>query len=852
MAGRLFYPIFKAFDSSANLLVGGKLYTYSPGTTTAKATYSDAAETTPHANPIILDSLGEKEIFLDGATKLVLKDSTDVTIWTKDSVLPGDGYVVGDTATVDTIAALRLISGSAGSSAQPFGYYAAGDGGGGPVRVWKTGAPGTYTDNGGSTIVPTGGDGSGAWVWAWSGPVNAKWLGATGDGVTDDYTALNRIFNSTSLNTWGKVFFPAGAYRTTQQIAPTVNFSSVIFEGGGDDGSLGPNYTKTHIFYDGAVDATKATIRFTAGPSAGWTQLQWENLHFTANQKAGAAFVIEGTTGATYANQQAFDHCDFSFGTKFGLLIGDPAGLVDLDSHKVVLTNSRAYGSPINVYANGQNMFGLHFDKFSGLNDPSGGATGYTVNHIRIGKGGNVTCNDCYFGPLKPETTVINPITGIAVADADVYAIDTAVSVHISGGHSEESRVLRVRIAAECYNTVDIDNFTVNDARDDDGKGRNLDWDAGAAAYSIYNEGHLKISHSQFGDGTTGAGGYRRIYNNSYLNISNGYHPFFLGIRGLVIHGSSSRVVVDEMNATYPINANHNLSYWQSSSALLDGIAVWAGGGTATLSRGITNADIGHNVATVTTTVASGSNGSGFLHDFRLPAPGRCTLIVSGYAATWNGLSVYRSSNLSSVIPDGNIESVHNSVTKRFIAALQLTVNNASNERRAYNFIGMPSGFTGVYDYDVIAIVPGWWTIPQVSALLKNGIPENDNNRHHVHFGTAYPTVGENWDAGDIVFNRAASSGNPSGWICTNRTETAVKAGAVAGAVNIDVDSTTGITTSHTIGIQLDSGAWHWSTVSVVVDADTVTIASGIPAGQAAAIGKYVMALRWNVMSNLP
>lgn len=93
--------------------------------------------------------------------------------------------------SIDTIADLRVVTGGSGSTATVSGYYSAGDGGGGPLRIWKGGeAPGTYVDNGGSIIVPTGGDGSGSWVWEWSGPVIADWFGAVGDGITDDYDSI--------------------------------------------------------------------------------------------------------------------------------------------------------------------------------------------------------------------------------------------------------------------------------------------------------------------------------------------------------------------------------------------------------------------------------------------------------------------------------------------------------------------------------------------------------------------------------------------------------------------------------------------------------------------------------------
>ena len=80
-------PIFQAFDDNGNPLNGGKLHTYINQTTTPKTTYSDADLSTPNTNPIILDSRGEcGPIFGFGFYKFVLKDETDVTIWTADDI----------------------------------------------------------------------------------------------------------------------------------------------------------------------------------------------------------------------------------------------------------------------------------------------------------------------------------------------------------------------------------------------------------------------------------------------------------------------------------------------------------------------------------------------------------------------------------------------------------------------------------------------------------------------------------------------------------------------------------------------------------------------------------------------
>lgn len=77
------------FDASGNPLVGGKLYTYEAGTTTPLAAYTSSAGTVAAANPIILNSRGECEVWLGAGTyKLRLTTAADVDVWTVDDV-PG-------------------------------------------------------------------------------------------------------------------------------------------------------------------------------------------------------------------------------------------------------------------------------------------------------------------------------------------------------------------------------------------------------------------------------------------------------------------------------------------------------------------------------------------------------------------------------------------------------------------------------------------------------------------------------------------------------------------------------------------------------------------------------------------
>ena len=79
-------------DNNGNPLSGGKLFSYSAGTTTPAATFTSSLGVTPHTNPIVLDSGGRVpggETWLtDGVIyKFVLQTSTNVLIATYDNIV---------------------------------------------------------------------------------------------------------------------------------------------------------------------------------------------------------------------------------------------------------------------------------------------------------------------------------------------------------------------------------------------------------------------------------------------------------------------------------------------------------------------------------------------------------------------------------------------------------------------------------------------------------------------------------------------------------------------------------------------------------------------------------------------
>lgn len=78
------------FDDNGNVLSGGRIYTYSAGTSNPRATYTSLGGSTENPNPIVLDSGGRlpEDMWLDaGATyRFVLADSTNVQIGSYDNI----------------------------------------------------------------------------------------------------------------------------------------------------------------------------------------------------------------------------------------------------------------------------------------------------------------------------------------------------------------------------------------------------------------------------------------------------------------------------------------------------------------------------------------------------------------------------------------------------------------------------------------------------------------------------------------------------------------------------------------------------------------------------------------------
>jgi hypothetical protein len=101
-------------EQDGNALSGGKVYTYEAGTTTAKTCYINRSKANKAANPVILSSEGRYTLFCDGVYKMVITDSSDVTLVTMDGITYGEEGL--QTATLSSYGSLAEAVADIGST----------------------------------------------------------------------------------------------------------------------------------------------------------------------------------------------------------------------------------------------------------------------------------------------------------------------------------------------------------------------------------------------------------------------------------------------------------------------------------------------------------------------------------------------------------------------------------------------------------------------------------------------------------------------------------------------------------------------------------------------------------------
>lgn len=239
------------FDNSGNPLTGGKLYTYSAGTTTPAVTYTSSSGATANTNPIVLDAAGRVpnsgEVWLtDGLQyKFVLKTSTDTLLATYDNIVGINSNFVNFTneqeiqtatagQTVFTLTTMQYQPGTSSLSVFVDG-----------VNQYGPGAQYAYVETDSTTVTFISGLHVGAEVKFTTSAINAssygdafqisytppftasvatnvgdklaqtvsvKDFGAVGDGVVDDTAAIQAAIDYANSLGGGEIFVPTGTY----------------------------------------------------------------------------------------------------------------------------------------------------------------------------------------------------------------------------------------------------------------------------------------------------------------------------------------------------------------------------------------------------------------------------------------------------------------------------------------------------------------------------------------------------------------------------------------------------------------------------------------------------------------
>lgn len=193
-------------------LAGGKVYFYSPGTTTAKAVYIDRDKTTEAANPYTLDANGQAEIYGDGVydIKVTTTAGVEKAYWYNVSMIDPVAYGVDATAYSSLAAAVSAI-GATNAELNISNNQSVTSNLTIPSNIELiVRKGGMLSISNGATLTINGQfqcglfkcfDGAGSVVFG-SGSVEAvylEWYGAIGNGINDDHAAMQKAMFSPPL-----------------------------------------------------------------------------------------------------------------------------------------------------------------------------------------------------------------------------------------------------------------------------------------------------------------------------------------------------------------------------------------------------------------------------------------------------------------------------------------------------------------------------------------------------------------------------------------------------------------------------------------------------------------------------
>lgn len=211
------------FTNTGSPLSGGKIYTYTAGTTTPQTTYTTSSGSVAHTNPIILDSAGRLpggEMWITNTViyKFVLKDSADVLIGTYDNIS-------GINATVNFNNASQVVYDPAGTGAVATTVQA-------KLRQTRS----------------------------------VMDFGAVGDGSTDNTTAIQAAMTAAGS---GTLLFPDGVFNVSGTLTVPIGLKIQGTYRLGQNGNASGNNGGTKIVQTATGTGVASTTGTTSGDATG-------------------------------------------------------------------------------------------------------------------------------------------------------------------------------------------------------------------------------------------------------------------------------------------------------------------------------------------------------------------------------------------------------------------------------------------------------------------------------------------------------------------------------------------------------------------------------------------------------
>lgn len=202
---------------------------------------------------------------------------------------------------------------------------------GGLFKAVTGAAPGTYSDDDtaycGTVFIPTGGDGSIAWVRDFSGDIDFRWFGVVGGGVIDDYSTVQACITYCIANNV-TMYAPAGVYALESGLVATLASNSIEgFSMVGDGRAL------TRFIYSGSGAMTQMLEIVPTGSFGLNVNLKGFELDLTGAPTTSNG--LKWNDGAWRSHcDDLYIHRDFITNTGIGIDMGtsNPAGIGVFDT----------------------------------------------------------------------------------------------------------------------------------------------------------------------------------------------------------------------------------------------------------------------------------------------------------------------------------------------------------------------------------------------------------------------------------------------------------------------------------------------------------------------------------------